>query len=319
MYIAPLLNMDYIAIVFGLLFLVKGGDWLMQAAVAISIKLSIPKIVIGMTVVSFTTSAPELIVSVKSALMGHPDLALGNIVGSNIANLAFVLGIVILISPISVTKNFYKSDWPIMFLVTLIFYSFIAQDGILSSFEGTILLLLLMCVLLFLFFFQKKSMVDNDSITSDVSSKKMISLLFLGGSFALWLGSEMLINAAVSLAQDIGISERIISISIVSIGTSIPELSASIVAIFNKEKELSIGNLIGSNIFNILAVMGITAMIKPIVVFDQNLLEIDFLWMIFISILILPLSLIPERMKLGRVAGLTLLGCYAIFIYQMFA
>ena len=309
--------MDYIAIFFGLLLLVKGGDWLLKAAVALSINLSIPKIVIGMTVVSFATSAPELIVSVKSALMGHPDLAMGNVIGSNIANLALVLGIVILIEPIIVTKNFFRIDWPIMFLSTMIFYFFIKNNNLTIN-EGFILFTLLIAVLIFLLFFQKNNIVDDSSLVSEVSNKKVILLLFFGGGIALWLGSEMLIKGSVSLAQEIGISERIISISIISIGTSIPELSASLVAIFKKEKAISLGNLIGSNIFNILAVMGITAMIQPIVFFDQNLIESDFLWMIFISVLILPLAYIPKRMKLGRIEGAILLCCYAIFIYQMF-
>ena len=309
--------MDYIAIFFGLLILVKGGDWLLKAAVALSINLSIPKIVIGMTVVSFATSAPELIVSVKSALMGHPDLAMGNVIGSNIANLALVLGIVILIEPIIVTKNFFRTDWPIMFLSTMIFYFFIKNNNLTIN-EGFILFTLLIAVLIFLLFFQKNNIVDDSSLVSEVSNKKVILLLFFGGGIALWLGSEMLIKGSVSLAQEIGISERIISISIISIGTSIPELSASLVAIFKKEKAISLGNLIGSNIFNILAVMGITAMIQPIVFFDQNLIESDFLWMIFISVLILPLAFIPKRMKLGRFEGAILLCCYAIFIYQMF-
>ena len=309
--------MDYIAIFFGLLILVKGGDWLLKAAVALSINLSIPKIVIGMTVVSFATSAPELIVSVKSALMGHPDLAMGNVIGSNIANLALVLGIVILIEPIIVTKNFFRTDWPIMFLSSMIFYFFIKNNNLTIN-EGFILFTLLIAVLIFLLFLQKNNIVDDSSLVSEVSNKKVILLLFFGGGIALWLGSEMLIKGSVSLAQDIGISERIISISIISIGTSIPELSASLVAIFKKEKAISLGNLIGSNIFNILAVMGITAMIQPIVFFDENLIESDFLWMIFISVLILPLAYIPKRMKLGRFEGAILLCCYAIFIYQMF-
>ena len=310
--------MDYIAIFFGLVLLVKGGDWLLEAAVALSIRLSIPKIVIGMTVVSFATSAPELIVSVKSALMGHPDLAVGNIVGSNLANLALVLGIVILIEPIIVTKNFFTKDWPIMFLSTIIFYFFIKSNGDLTFNEGFILFSLLIVVLIFLLFIQKNNIIDDGNLVSKISDKKVIISLFFGGSFALWLGSEILIKGAISLAQDIGVSERIISISIISIGTSIPELSASLVAIFKKEKAISLGNLIGSNIFNILAVMGITAMIQPIVFFDQNLIESDFLWMIFISVLILPLAYIPKRMKLGRFEGAILLCCYAIFIYQMF-
>ena len=309
--------MDYIAIFFGLLILVKGGDWLLKAAVALSINLSIPKIVIGMTVVSFATSAPELIVSVKSALMGHPDLAMGNVIGSNIANLALVLGIVILIEPIIVTKNFFRTDWPIMFLSTMIFYFFIKNNNLTIN-EGFILFTLLIAVLIFLLFLQKNNIVDDSSLVSEVSSKKVILSLFFGGGIALWLGSEMLIKGSVSLAQGIGISERIISISIISIGTSIPELSASLVAIFKKEKAISLGNLIGSNIFNILAVMGITAMIHPIVVFDHNLIESDFLWMIFISVLIMPLAFIPKRMKLGRFEGVILLFFYTIFICQIF-
>ncbi len=308
--------MDYIAIGLGLFLLIKGGDWLVDGAVSLSLRLNVPKIVIGMTVVSFATSAPELIVSVKSALMGHPDLALGNVVGSNIANIAFVLGIVIIITPIAVTKNFYKMDWPMMFFASLLFYFFVAQDGVLSRFEGGILLVLLLCFLVFLLFFQKQAVLEETHHAS-ISSNKMISLLFFAGGFSLWLGSEVLIKGAISLAQDLGVSERIISISIVSIGTSIPELSASVIAIINKEKALSLGNLIGSNVFNILAVMGITSLIQPIVVQDQNLLQLDFLWMLAISFLILPLVFLFSKMKLGRLEGIVLLGIYIFFITQM--
>ena len=308
--------MDYIAIGLGLFLLIKGGDWLMEAAVNMSLKLNIPKIIIGMTVVSFATSAPELIVSIKAALLGHPDLALGNILGSNVANLAFVLGIVILIAPIGVAKNFYKLDWPMMFLSSLIFYFFVFQDGILSSTEGLILVILLFVFLLFLLFFRGKTIKEN-AVEASISSKKMIGALLVVGGFFLWLGSEVLIKGAVSLAQDLGVSERIISISIVSVGTSIPELTASVIAIVNKEKALSLGNLIGSNVFNVLAVMGITSLIRPIVVEDQNLLEVDFLWMLGISLSILPLVFLFKRYKLGRIEGVILLVSYVFFILQM--
>lgn len=308
--------MDYIAIGLGLFLLIKGGDWLLEAAVAMSLKLNIPKIIIGMTVVSFATSAPELIVSIKAALLGHPDLALGNVLGSNVANLAFVLGIVILIAPIGVAKNFYKLDWPMMFLSSLIFYFFVVQDGILSSIEGLILVILLFVFLVFLLFFQGKT-INEDAVEASISSKKMIVALLVVGGFFLWLGSEVLIKGAVSLAQDLGISERIISISIVSVGTSIPELTASVIAIINKEKALSLGNLIGSNVFNVLAVMGITSLIQPIVVEDQNLLEFDFLWMLGISLSILPLVFLFKRYKLGRIEGVILLVGYVFFILQM--
>ena len=308
--------MDCIAIGLGLFLLIKGGDWLMEAAVAMSLKLNIPKIIIGMTVVSFATSAPELIVSIKAALLGHPDLALGNVLGSNVANLAFVLGIVILIAPIGVAKNFYKLDWPMMFLSSLIFYFFVVQDGILSSTEGLILVILLFVFLIFLLFFQGKT-IEEDAVEASISSKKMIGVLLVVGGFFLWLGSEVLIKGAVSLAQDLGVSERIISISIVSVGTSIPELTASVIAIVNKEKALSLGNLIGSNVFNVLAVMGITSLIQPIVVEDQNLLEVDFLWMLGISLSILPLVFLFKRYKLGRIEGVILLVSYVFFILQM--
>lgn len=308
--------MDYIAIGLGLFLLIKGGDWLMEAAVAMSLKLNIPKIIIGMTVVSFATSAPELIVSIKAALLGHPDLALGNVLGSNVANLAFVLGIVILIAPIGVAKNFYKLDWPMMFLSSLIFYFFVVQDGILSSTEGLILVILLFIFLVFLLFFQGKT-IEEDAVEASISSKKMIGALLVVGGFFLWLGSEVLIKGAVSLAQDLGVSERIISISIVSVGTSIPELTASVIAIVNKEKALSLGNLIGSNVFNVLAVMGITSLIQPIVVEDQNLLEVDFLWMLGISLSILPLVFLFKSYKLGRIEGVILLVSYVFFILQM--
>ena len=311
--------MDFVAIIVGLVLLIKGGDLLLNAAVALSLKINIPKIVIGMTVVSFATSAPELIVSIKSALKGYPDLALGNVVGSNIANLAFVLGVILIISPIRVTKSFYKTDWPIMMIATLLFYSFLQADGYLSQVEGGILFVLLLIFLIYLLFFQKKAVIEEKV---EIDEKEMLftqlTFTFFAGGFFLWLGSEVLVNSAVSLATSLGVSERIISISVVSIGTSIPELSASIIAIINKEKAISIGNLIGSNIFNILAVMGITAMIHPISVMDRAILDIDFFWMIGVSLLIFPLVFIPKKMRLGRLEGFCLLIIYGLFLNQMF-
>ena len=311
--------MDFVAIIVGLVLLIKGGDLLLDAAVALSLKINIPKIVIGMTVVSFATSAPELIVSIKSALKGYPDLALGNVVGSNIANLAFVLGVILIISPIRVTKSFYKTDWPIMMIATLLFYSFFQADGYLSQVEGGILFVLLLIFLIYLLFFQKKAVIEEKV---EIDEKEMLltqlTFIFFAGGFFLWLGSEVLVNSSVSLATSLGISERIISISVVSIGTSIPELSASIIAIINKEKAISIGNLIGSNIFNILAVMGITAMIHPISVMDREILDIDFFWMILVSLLIFPLVFIPKKMCLGRLEGFCLLIIYGLFLNQMF-
>ncbi|MDO7576221.1 MAG: sodium:calcium antiporter, partial [Flavobacteriaceae bacterium] len=204
-----------------------------------------------------------------------------------------------------------------MYVASLIFYFFVVQDGILSRFEGVILLILLFGFLIFLLFFQGKAVLEEGAIQSATTSFKMIWFLLFTGGCSLWLGSEVLIKSAVSLAQNLGVSERVISISIISVGTSIPELTASVIAIINKEKALSLGNLIGSNIFNILAVMGITSVIQPIVVQDQNLLNVDFIWMLSISLLILPLVFVFTKFKLGRYEGLILLGLYTLFILQM--
>lgn len=308
--------MAFIAIVVGLLLLIKGGDWLLKSSVSLSLNLSIPKAVIGMTVVSFATSAPELIVSIQSALAGYSDIALGNVVGSNIANLAFVLAITILITPIAVPKSFFKTDWPMMMLATLLFIGMIAFDGVLSSVEGLVMVLILIA---FLYYLLKGQGVSE--VTEEVSEEfellnsfQTIQYLIAGG-FALWLGSETLVRGAVSLASLMGVSERVISISIISVGTSIPELSASIIAIIRKEKAISLGNLFGSNVFNILAVMGITSMIQPISVQDPSLITNDFIWMFAISLLVLLMVFIPRDSRFNRFNGVVLLGLYLYFIY----
>ena len=310
--------MNLFFVVLGLLLLILGGNWLLKSAVGISLRLNIPKIVIGMTVVSFATSAPELIVSIKSALEGHADIAFGNVIGSNIANLGLVLAITILISTISVEKSFYKTDWPVMMISSVLFYGFIYFDGVLQRYEGIILFSLLIIFLIYLLKFQKKAVVDEIPEGGEELPLHMIVLFFTIGGVALWGGSELLIDGAVGMAKYFNISERIIGVTIVSVGTSIPELAASIIAILKKEKAISLGNLIGSNVFNILAVLGLTSIITPITVTDQGLLSNDIFWMLGVSLLILPLVFAPAKMKLSWKEGLILLGLYVVFMIGMF-
>ena len=307
--------MDILYIVIGLLLLILGGNWLLKAAVAMSLRLNIPKIVIGMTVVSFATSAPELIVSVKSALGGYADLALGNVIGSNIANLAFVLAITIMLSPILVEKSFYKTDWPVMMIASIMLFGFINFDGVLQQYEGIILFAFLILFLIYLLRFQKTAVVDEMPEDDEILPLYKIVLYLVIGGVGLWGGSELLINGAVGLAKSFGVSERVIGITIVSIGTSIPELAASVIAVIKKEKAISLGNLIGSNVFNILAVLGITSMITPVTVTDQGLLTSDIYWMLAISFVILPLVFIPKGLRLGWRDGLALLATYIVFVY----
>lgn len=306
---------DFLFVLAGLVLLIVGGNWLLKAAVDLSLKLSIPKIVIGMTVVSFATSAPELIVSVKAALNGFPDLALGNVVGSNIANLGLVLAVTVILSPIDVQKSFYKTDWPVMMFASLLFFFFIYFDGVIGRSEGLIMVIFLLLFLVYLLKFQKKAVVSDDEETV-VMLPLYKTVLFLGlGGVALWGGSELLISGAVGLATSFGVSERVIAVTIVSVGTSIPELAASVIAVLKKEKAISLGNLLGSNIFNLLAVLGITALVTPIRVKDPTLLSHDIFWMLGISFLILPLVFFPKGMRLGWRDGIILVGIYSYFVY----
>ncbi|WP_209404393.1 calcium/sodium antiporter [Pseudozobellia sp. WGM2] len=302
-------------IILGLTLLIAGGNWLLKSAVALSIRLNIPKIVIGMTVVSFATSAPELIVSIKSALDGFPDLTLGNVVGSNIANLGLVLGVTVILGSIDVNKSFYTTDWPVMMLASLVFFGFIYFDGVLSFYEGVIMVVFLILFLVYLLRFQKQAVVD-ELPEDDMPLPLYKTMLLLGlGGVALWGGSEFLINGAVGLAKSYGVSERVIGVTVVSVGTSVPELAASIIAVIKKEKAISLGNLVGSNVFNILAVLGITSIITPITVMDQGLIENDIFWMLGISFLVLPLVFFPKGLRLGWRDGIILLAIYLAFVY----
>ena len=299
----------------GLGLLVAGGYWLLKSAVALSLRLNIPKIVIGMTVVSFATSAPELIVSIKSALDGLPDLALGNVVGSNIANLGLVLGITVILGRMDVNKSFYITDWPVMMLASLLFFGFIYFDGELQQYEGVIMVVALISFLVYLLRFQKKAVVDDFEEDDKPLALSMTVLYLALGAVALWGGSELLITGAKNMAEALGVSERVIGVTVVSVGTSIPELAASIIAVIKKEKAISLGNLIGSNIFNLLAVLGIASIITPIKVMDDTLLTNDIFWMLGISFLVLPLVFIPKGLRLGWRDGLVLLTVYVTFIY----
>tara|TARA_B100000989_G_C19518914_1_gene463104 strand:+ start:1557 stop:2492 length:936 start_codon:yes stop_codon:yes gene_type:complete len=311
--------MDFIAIFIGLALLIKGGELLFDGSIAFSLKLNIPKFIVGMTVVSIATSAPEFIVSIQAALMGHPDLALGNVIGSNLANIALVLGIIIIVTPIKVDKLFYKNDWPVMMIVTLIFIFLVGKDNYLGKTDGIILLLSLVFYFIYLFFFQRNRIDDREinSFTSDFPFFRIFYLM-LFGSFFLWLGSEVLIKGSVNLASQIGISERIISVTVIAFGTSIPELSTSIIAILNKEKGISIGNLIGSNIIDMLGVIGITVILAPVTNLDKEFINNDLIWMISVAFILLPLLFLNKKLEFGRIEGIILIVVYAVFISRLF-
>lgn len=312
--------MSLLLVLIGLTLLVVGGELLVRGSVGLSIKFNISKAVIGMTVVSFATSAPELIVSLKSALNNHADIALGNVIGSNISNIILILGATTIIAPLLVNKYFYKLNWPTMILLTGLLYWFLRNDAVVSRFEGFILFVLLIIFILILI---KKSksldveITEMDEFLNEKSVSKIVFSFIFGGS-ALYFGSELLIEGAIKMANYLEVSERIISISVIAIGTSIPEAATSIIAAIRKEKSISLGNLIGSNIFNIGSVIGLTAMIHPIPLIDKKLIDIDMIWLLSFSILLLPLVLLPKKYEISRHKGIVLLIFYGIFLYLVF-
>lgn len=308
--------MNFLYIILGFVLLIFGGNWLLKSAVAISLRLQVPKIIIGMTVVSFATSAPELIVSVQSAIDGYTNLALSNVIGSNIANLGFVLGITLLVAKIDVQKSFYLTDWPVMMVASVLLFYFISNNNVIGRYEGVFLFSLLIAFLIYLLRFQKQAVVDEMPEDDEMLPNYKTTLFFVIGAVGLWAGSELLIWGATDLALELGVSERLIGITVVSVGTSIPELAASLIAVINKEKAISLGNLIGSNVFNILAVLGITSIITPVSVTDNELISVDIYWMLGVSFLILPLVFLPKRMRLERKGGIILLAIYIVFLYQ---
>lgn len=313
--------MSILFIVLGFILLVVGGEFLVRSSVAISFKLNLSRMVIGLTVVSFATSAPELLVSLQAALEGFSDISLGNVIGSNIANIGLVMGITAMISPLLVDRDFYRFNWPIMMIFSFVLYFFLSSGLVLSRWEG---LLLLGGIVLYLILLirraRKKPEIGADEVDPALqatSTFKTVLWLVIGGA-ALWGGSELLVTGAVDLATTMGISERVISVTMIAIGTSVPELAASVIAALKQEKAISMGNLIGSNIFNIASVLGITAIIQPILVKSEATLTSDIFWMMGIAFILIPLAFLPRRFSLGRLKGLFLFAGYAIFISLAF-
>lgn len=310
--------MNIIWMFFGLLLLVIGGRFIIRSSIALSLKLNISKIVIGMTVVAFATSLPELLVSINAAFNGSPSIAINNVIGSNIANIGLVLALICIIGNMHVQKSFYYIDWPVMLVFSILLYFIILRDRVIDQIDGIILFSLLICFILFLILFIKSTAkkYNDESIDNNLANSTNFKIIiwFAIASISLYFGSEWLVYGAINLAKQIGVSEAVISVSIVAIGTSIPELSTSIMAISKGEKGISLGNLIGSNIFNIGFVLGITSTIKPIIIDDLEILSRDLIWLLIFTVLVLFMALFPKKNIIERIEGLILLIAYSIFI-----
>jgi len=300
-----------IYLIIGVAFLFLGADWLVKSSVFFAKRLKISSLVIGLTVVAFGTSLPELIISLKAVLTDASHIAIGNIVGSNIANVGLVLGLSSLIFPITIYFDRIKRDLYIYLLVCIVFVIFLS-DGLISRIEGIILFTGLIFYTWSCIKFRQDQDVESISPTGGVG--KAIILL-AAGITGLYFGADLFIKGAIDIATILGVSEVVIGMSIVALGTSLPELSTSIVAAFHKEHGISVGNIIGSNLFNILSVIGIVSIVKPIVS-PSEIMVFEIPIMIIFGIVLIPLALVKQ--PISRIYSIVLIAAYFAFIYGLF-
>lgn len=307
---------NYFYVLAGFAILLVSGDLLVRAAVSFAQHLRISTLVVGVTIVSFGTSLPELLVSLGAALKGHPDISVGNVVGSNISNIALVLGLTALLLPVPVSRKSVILDWPVMMFVSLVFYALIFT-GDLGFFEGVVFVTGLGLYIFWLIRQSRKSqLLPGIKVPEPKFALRMSLLIFLIASIGLYFGADLLVDGASKLAESWNVSERVISVSIIAFGTSVPELATSLMAAFKKEMDISVGNIIGSNIFNILGILGITAMIKPFEINPSILF--DTYWMLAISLLLLVFMLPAGKGLIHRWKGLLLLLMYISYITLLY-
>jgi len=310
----------YLYLFAGLVILIAGGEFLVRGGVSLAGHLKISTMVVGVTVVSFGTSAPELVVSLDAAISGHPDISLGNVIGSNISNISLVLALTIMITPYFVSTRTVLRDWSIMIGVTILFILFILTGERLSRLEGLVMFMLLIA---FVWNSIQRSRRDsmNGGITHPLPRYRLpvAVVIILVSSGALVFGADLLVRGASEIAQSYGISERVISVSVIALGTSLPELATSVVAAARKQNEISLGNIIGSNIFNLLAILGLTSSIKAIEIQDRGVLTTDIWWMLGISVMLFLLILPMRGSRLTRFKGVILVSVYLGYIYMVFS
>lgn len=306
---------NIIYLILGLILLLGSGEFLVKGSVSLAKHLNISTLVIGVTVVSFGTSAPELLVSLQGALSGHPDIAIGNIIGSNIANIALVLGVTAIILPMPVKKNSMSFDWVVMIIASFLFYIFISTNLLFELWEGIVFVVFLSAFLYWSVYKSRKdTKAENQDLLEIPKLSIWLSLVFIViSSIGLIYGADMLVKGATGIAFSFGVSESVISLTVIALGTSLPELSTSVIAAFRKETDISVGNIIGSNIFNIFGIIGITGVVTPIKI-SEEILSNSALWMLGTAFLLL-IILLPKKLMLGRIKGTILLLCYLLYIY----
>ncbi|WP_268035662.1 calcium/sodium antiporter [Algoriphagus sp. PAP.12] len=308
----------YLLLAIGLVILLFGGKILVDGASAIALKLGMSSGLIGLTIVAFGTSAPELLVSVSAALKGNSDISIGNVIGSNIANIGLVLGFSGVFYPIMIKRTHLRFDYLITILVTVLFFG-LSYNGFIQLWEGILLFVLFIIFNLYLFKSVKGGVNKEAGHEAEVEIENVKGYgwataigLFIGGIVGLYFGSNLLVENAVLISREFGVSERIIGVTIIAIGTSLPELITSIMAALAKETDMALGNILGSNIMNILSIIGLTAIIQPITV-SQEFIQSDFIWMIGFTLVLFPLM--RTKMQISRFEGVVLLVGYSAYLF----
>ncbi|MDR7026068.1 cation:H+ antiporter [Pseudomonas peli] len=312
--------MTFVYLIAGLVLLVAGAEVLVRGAAKLAAQFGIPPLIIGLTVVAFGTSAPETAVSVQAALDGSGDLAIGNVVGSNIANVLFILGLTALIAPLIVSRQLIRLDVPIMIGASLLTFA-LAWDGSLSKLDGAILFAGIVAYTAFLIISSRKQKsLEDDEFSKEFGLDEPVKPyawainlgLIIVGLVLLVSGSNFLVEGAVTLARTLGISELVIGLTVVAVGTSLPELATSVLAAIKGERDIAVGNIVGSNIFNLLCVLGLASMVSPQAIsVAANALAFDFPVMIAVAVACLPIFFAGYR--INRWEGLLFLAYYVAY------
>lgn len=311
---ATLNAVDFTALLVGFAFLVGGAEVLVRGAVSISKRMGISSLVVGMTVVAFGTSAPELAAGLQAVLTDKPEINIGNIVGSNIANVGLILGLTAMVYPISTHLTVLRREVPFMIVVTLLGY-YVMYNGMVDRYEGIVLIALLF-IFIYACYRLNRGEDETKSVEKMTGPKWIGPAQVLGGLGGLALGANFLVNSTQSIALDLGVSAGVVSLTLVAFGTSLPELATCLIASFRREPDLIVGNVIGSNIFNLLFVLGVTSIVKPLEV-AASVIGRDGLVMIGFAVVCLPMML--TRGKLTRFEGLLLFVCYVAYTVIVFA
>lgn len=293
----------------GFVLLMKGADWFVDGASALATKLGIPQIVIGLTIVAFGTSAPEAAVSITAGIQGSPDLAISNVVGSNILNVLLILGVSSIITPLMIQKNTFRYEIPFTAFITVLLLGLGMMGGDLSRIDGIIFLIIFAGFMVYLVIISRQQKPSAEEAPSKpMAVWKMILFILLGGAGIIF-GSQLCVASASEIATHFGMSERMIGLTIVAFGTSLPELITSVTAAIKKNSDIAIGNVVGSNIFNIIFILGLTAVISPINYINDFIVDNI---MALIAMVLLFVCVIKNK-KLGRVGGIIMLVSYIAY------